>query len=298
MFGISLFRRRLALAFAAVLAAGALAVVAVHANATGTAATQPARALSPGLSGLLKRSPLKHAPALGPARLAEATAHAAAMTSDGPTVVSCRDALTTSVTLSANLNCDGEDGLTLGATGITLNLDGHYIAGSHEVADGTVGVRVVGTKDTVENGYVLGFQYGVVAEGAAGIVTAIQADEAGDGFELLGEGDKASKDTAVAVSGYGMVVEGVAVTVESNHLLNNPYGLVDGGLESKVLDNIADGNKADGILVGGGVPTVTGNVANFNGEYGIDAAPPAIDGGSNAAMGNGKAQQCYGVACA
>lgn len=45
----------------------------------------------------------------------------------------------------------------------------------------------------------------------------------------------------------------------------------------------------------GGSATVTGNVANFNGEYGIRAEFSAIDGGSNAATGNGKSAQCYGV---
>ncbi len=305
MFQISSIHRR-GILFAALLVAGAFAFVAVHASASGAkAAKRPtlgARSLR--LSGLAKiaslrdlpQASLKGAPALKPTVPAGATADAAALTAAGTaTTVSCGQTLTASVTLSANLDCEGEDGLTLGASGITLNLDGYGIFGSFGAEDGTFGVQALYAKDTVENGYVVGFDGGVVAGGTDTAVTGLQADDADDtGIALGGTGYKATDDTAAA-NGLGIAAEG-AGTVGFDHLLNNKgFGLLMFS-RGKVLDNIADGNGIDGIFASGLV-TVTGNVADFNSGYGIDANPPEIDGGSNKAMGNGKSEQCIGVVC-
>lgn len=301
MFGIGFLRRRLGVVFMAVLAAGALASVAVHASASGAkTAKLPARggrALR--LPGLAKVRSLKNTPEVSPSVTAGATSRAAALTPNGVTTVSCGETLFTSVTLSTNLSCEGQNGLTLAASGITLNLDGHYIYGSTGAEVHTQGVRALSAKDTVEDGYIVGFERGASAEGATDTVTGLQADHASFlGIFLEGADDKATNDTVVGSQTYGMFVEGSNDTAQSDHLLNNGDGLFVQSQDGKVLDNIADGNKNDGMVVEATpAATVTGNVADFNGEYGILAESPEIDGGSNKGSGNGTAEQCFGVVC-
>lgn len=294
MFGISFVRWRLGVVFAAVLAAGALAVLTVHASASGAGKVSgSARAQSLRMSGLLKQPSLKGTAALSQLE-AGASAHAAAMTATGPTTVSCEEKLTKSTTLSANLYCEGENGLVLDAAGITLNLDGHLIFGT-EGQD--LGVVADAAKDTVEHGYVIGFFAGVETDGASDVVTGVQADDGYAGFVLKGTANTASDDTASSDHDFGLYLDGSGETAQSDHLLNSQgEGIYSEGSENKLLDNIADGNAHSGIAAGY-LSTLTGNVANFNGEYGIDADPPVIDGGSNSATGNGTATQCYGVVC-
>jgi hypothetical protein len=43
--------------------------------------------------------------------------------------------------------------------------------------------------------------------------------------------------------------------------------------------------------------TLTRNVANDNGNLGIQAEPSVIDGGGNKAKGNGNPLQCVNVFC-
>jgi hypothetical protein len=133
-------------------------------------------------------------------------------------------------------------------------------------------------------------------------VTGVQADYANHAdIVLLGGHGKVIDDTAAATGlAEGILANGDADTVQSDHALNNAWiGIYDIGPEGKVLDNITDGNEGDGMVVAiAERTTVAGNVANFDAEYGIDAEVPVIDGGSNTATGNGKSEQCYGVVCA
>jgi len=71
--------------------------------------------------------------------------------------VRCGDTITTSVTLTRNLRCSG-DGLTIGADGITVNLNQHTISGS-----GTgKGITATERRDLiVRNGTIKEFQVGV-----------------------------------------------------------------------------------------------------------------------------------------
>ena len=65
--------------------------------------------------------------------------------------------------------------------------------------------------------------------------------------------------------------------------------------------NVVDRNRSerngdDGIDVD--VPaTISNNLANFNGDFGIEAVPGVTDGGGNKARGNGNPAQCLNVRC-
>ena len=56
-------------------------------------------------------------------------------------------------------------------------------------------------------------------------------------------------------------------------------------------------NSDDGIDTDNPQTTITGNIANNNGDLGIEAVPGTTDGGGNLASGNGNPAQCVGVSC-
>ncbi len=74
----------------------------------------------------------------------------------------CGDTLTANTTLTTNLDCSAYDGnaLTLGANGITLNLNGHKITG-YAGDDYDSGVLVEANNTVVTNGTIENFGYGV-----------------------------------------------------------------------------------------------------------------------------------------
>jgi parallel beta-helix repeat protein len=67
--------------------------------------------------------------------------------------------------------------------------------------------------------------------------------------------------------------------------------------DTLVKGNIADRNGDDGIDVEDSRTTVSHNTANGNGDLGIEAVPGVTDGGGNRARGNGNPAQCTYVAC-
>ncbi|MEV4755865.1 right-handed parallel beta-helix repeat-containing protein [Micromonospora sp. NPDC049559] len=74
--------------------------------------------------------------------------------------VACGDTVTADVVLTADLTCPG-DGLSIGADGVTVDLNGHTISGS---ATGT-GIQAVEVDDLrVRDGVIRGFTIGVLLE--------------------------------------------------------------------------------------------------------------------------------------
>lgn len=61
--------------------------------------------------------------------------------------------------------------------------------------------------------------------------------------------------------------------------------------------NIASNNLGNGIAVAGGGHTIRSNTANGNSGWGIHAAPGITDGGGNLASGNAESTQCFGILC-
>ena len=111
---------------------------------------------------------------VGGAALAATAASAAASP-----VLGCGDTVMASTTLQASIGpCNG-DGLHLGASGITLDLNGFTISGKHTGPQTTAGVFVFNqSNDVVENGTVTGFDGGVaILNGGSNTVTNINAHD-------------------------------------------------------------------------------------------------------------------------
>jgi hypothetical protein len=243
--------------------------------------------------------------------------------------VSCGQALTASVTLTADLSCPGSHGLVADANGIVVNLNGHTLTGdgSHDgvLVDGHTGV-------TIENGIVDDFSNGVAVQGHSDGSKVVNLRVFGNGTGVfVGSTDKAlvTKVTAVLNSVGLIIFSGTGVQVTANTVvessthgieLQDEAGLVASGNKSlnntdngfhvigattgSLTGNVADGNGANGFFVNPAVAglgsglVVSKNRAAFNGTFGIAAAAPgAIDGGGNVVQDNGTAAQCQDVAC-
>jgi hypothetical protein len=69
-----------------------------------------------------------------------------------------------------------------------------------------------------------------------------------------------------------------------------------GGFDDLIVRDGSIGNFGDGIEVAASSTRLTGNRADDNGDFGIDAVTGVADGGGNTASGNG-AGQCSNVFC-
>jgi len=237
--------------------------------------------------------------------------------------LTCGQTVTTSVTLTTNLfNCP-ENGLIVGASGITIDLGGHIISG---VPGSDVGV-FVGTFNsvTVTNGTISGFGYGVRAF-HPGRAMRVQSMRIGRNLRGIETSARASVITGNAIfdnDSFGIFLSGADAQVTSNTLQENSTGigtsvqpnlllsdnrvLSSGGSGVSVLsggatirNNVANGNGMFGISVSvtASQPArLRNNKAFFNTELGIDASPGTIDLSGNKAGANGDMHQCANIVC-
>lgn len=279
-------RRRLVVATA--LIAAVSAVVVVQAGASGVTLPTPAE-----LSSSSQQAP----GALRQKLAGQASATASAVVGSAAASVSCGQTITKSTTLTADLNCGASDGIDIGAKSVVLNLNGHFILGT----SGFAGVSTSFPSDTIENGYVLDFNTGVLASGASDVVSKmLMAYTASVGVRLFGSKDQLVGSTVESTSGYGVVDQGSGDTITGDHMLNNANdGLLVLGGGEVISGDVANGNTLNGINVSAApLATLTGNTADYNGAFGIRGVAPVIDGGKNAAKGNVTAVQCLDIVCA
>jgi hypothetical protein len=222
------------------------------------------------------------------------------------TNASCGQTLTASVTLNGDLVCSG-DGLIIAKASVVLNLNGHTITGDPGAASSNTGVRIDGTSDTVENGVITGFYYGVYTTGTTDTVLNMRVNHTFYGVVTFGSGAKVTNSTAAFNTYSGMYAAGTGATYSGDHELNNgSEGLaIYFGVKTLVTGNIANGNGYYGIRDLGAGTTLTKNTANFNGGDGIFVSNDAtvVDGAGNTAKGNDYVSgnplvQCQGVVCA
>jgi len=234
------------------------------------------------------------------------------------TPVTCGQTITVSIVIGNDLNCPSTVGLAVGHASITINLNGHTLAGNtgHYGIDGQSFSAV-----TLTNGTLSGWGIGVASNGAAVKVSGIRATGNSLGMILVGTGSSATanvvflnsvginadgpniKVTSNVVrenSGDGITVGGAGVVVQTNQSESNgSNGIRDGGIGTILTGNVSNANGSDGISsTTAPTATVASNTANYNGSFGIEASPGGKDGGLNKAKGNTQATQCKDVVCA
>ena len=155
--------------------------------------------------------------------------------------VACGSTITTSVTLTANVDCTSDttdNALTIGASGVTVNLNGYKILGPGPSAD-TVGILDNGYSGlTVENGTITGFYLYSELEGASGSdLTGIVLQH----LAFTGTGPSSESDTYGV---YGQYLDGAVLHSLTVDDIDEGIELVDS------QDSQVTGSKAQGTDVG------------------------------------------------
>jgi len=236
--------------------------------------------------------------------------------------VSCGQTLTESTILENDLtNCPG-DGLVAGADGITIDLDGHTIDGQTFPTGN--GIEISGFDQVVvKNGTITGFDVGVSIVFGADQTRVqdlrISGTAIGNGIEAQAQRAALTGNTVFGRA-IGIVAGGTATAAVGNTVKDNDTGILVGGrraavsrhtvlstaaigiqavaVAAAISGNVADANGDDGIDVTGATgATLAGNSASFNTLLGIDADGDAIDQAGNTATGNGSLHQCENVRC-
>ena len=276
------------------LAAAGLAiggVAAVHALASGgsTSPSSPTRLPSP------PRTPTGGRP-LAPPAGARPLAPQVSPNSLPAANVHCGEVVTASVTANTNLSCSST-GLIISGSNITVNLNGHYVAGG---SSGGVGILVSGSHDIVENGFVNGFATSVVVgaldsnQPTNDTVTGLQiVASQGDGIDVYAINTSVTNNAVGSNSGGGIATE---QTERGGIFKNNRISSNSGiGLDTTTAPAIRSSTTSSMATIRWHLPygnfaTVTGNTADFNGNDGIyNLSSTTIDGGGNLAKGNDRA---------
>jgi parallel beta-helix repeat protein len=222
---------------------------------------------------------------------------AAPASATATTEVSCGQTLTHSVRLANDLkDCPG-DGLVIGASGVTVDLNGHTIDGVATQIDdcdvrpsGPAGIQNSGGYDglTIKNGtlqqFSSGFNAGSDTEAMADsrLVHLVARDNRFSGLTMgSGAGDVTNDNRIVGntVTGNGcaagiVVNSGHGNLVSGNRATNNQTGiLICCSHDNAVTGNVAAGNGEDGIAVccgpGAYDNLVAGNEVRDNANIGI-----------------------------
>jgi hypothetical protein len=312
-------------------------------------------------------------PVLAAALVALAVAAPAAHAKPAPlTTVSCGQVITTSIRVANDLSgC--QTGLVVGASNITIDLNGHTIAGAGDTPFGAGVLNDQGyDRVTMRNGTVRDFTYGIYGEGASlnvvdritaldnlvgvgfvesdrititnsrasggqigfnlgfmttdsrvsrvttsdveqGVVLSVLSRnnlvERSDieainfGVQVFESSDHTISRNSITGAAIGVLVEGgsTGITVVRNEITDSSStGIsVTEAYDVVLRDNLVTDSAGDGIWVHAPAVDVllTRNRAYEDGQLGIRADAPVIDGGGNRAARNGDPRQCVGVTC-
>jgi parallel beta-helix repeat protein len=211
------------------------------------------------------------------------------------THVRCGDTVTSDTRLDSDLvNCSGP-GLVIGADDITIDLNGHTIAGD------LPGLSEAGVDDSlqydrivIENGTITGFYDGVLLKRASGsVLRQLTISNVIEGLHLLDSSDNTVEKNSVSrvPSGNGILLEGdsdrnrvekntvsganaaigIEATgpsatmipegnlVEKNELRANDFGVFLAGLRNRLEKNELRGNGIGVFLLGAGQNVIENN---------------------------------------
>ena len=205
---------------------------------------------------------------------------------DAAQQIQCGDTIDFNLTLRKDLTGCQNSGLIVGANDITINLNGHLIAGNGldnggndagiDNSGGFTGVTITGTRD--KPGIIRRFEQGVLVQGAgttSNLVRFLTTNRNTDGVHIESNGNTVRRVRAVANTDDGIGISGGdSNTIERSTVLENADDgielidpLADPPQSNQVLDNVARGNANEGIhLDGANSNTVSRNNASANGR--------------------------------
>jgi len=236
---------------------------------------------------------------------------AAASKPKGVQITSCGQTVTEDAVLAQDLTCPGT-GIFVGASGITIDLNGHFLRGNNS---GPWGISDLTGFDhvTIENGVVRNFTKGIVgwnwadnvrvsnvvasANGSNGIdIMGVSAKIIGSttawngqaGIQIQGDSASVTSSTVVRNGAEGISLHGDAPAVKSSSAVaNNPSGILLEGDSASITASTASANALHGVLAVGASAVVRSTTAAANSGHGIDAWGDAATLKGNRAYGNG-----------
>jgi hypothetical protein len=215
----------------------------------------------------------------------------ASMAQASPTLITgCGQSVTTSAVLTQNLVCAG-DGIVVGASGITIDLQGFVVRGDRGAGD--YGIDDTGGWDrvAVKNGVVRNFDFGVLAPSRANRLAISNLVTAGNtqvGVFVAGGLASVTSSTASGNGSYGIYTSGTWTAITSSTVFGNGSdGIALHGDLGNVMLSTASGNLERGIVIVGANVLVKASSAFGNGTAGIFVAGDAAAVRGNFADGNG-----------
>jgi parallel beta-helix repeat protein len=184
-------------------------------------------------------------------------------------VLTCGQTITQSTVLDNDLTGCANNGIVVGANNITLDLNGHTVAGTAASGD-QAGLALVGrTGVTVRNGTVRNFDVGVVIEGGSG--NTVEAVNALDNIAYNGTTNRGGDGIAILSSTNNRILR-------NNTVNNGPYSgigiytVVDSG-HPRATSGVSSGNVVDGNVVNHNIEGHTPNNVVNNDNIGIRLEP-------------------------
>lgn len=186
--------------------------------------------------------------------------------------VQCGDVIAKDTTLDGDLSCRG-DGLTVVASGVTVDLAGHTIAGS-----GTdEGVSVWAGDVTITGGTITDFAYGAYTDGPRGTTLHdVVLRRNGTGLHCQFAPECRIEQSVVRDNGVGIRIyspdggDPEPTVIRRNEIVLNVTGVRTTGESALVAHNRVAQNSGDGISSSFGRPVgVVRNLVSGNGEEGV-----------------------------
>jgi hypothetical protein len=208
----------------------------------------------------------------------------------GVPITACAQTVAQNAYLAQNLTCPSEDGIDVGAPGITIDLGGHLLRGNDAIGhDGiyvqsNAGVRIM-------NGTIRDFEDGIQATPGADNLAITNVAVSGNvyGAYLEVNGVVISSSSFSGNDGHGIFINGYGFTFTSSSADGNHTDGIYGPFASaaKIQSSDASGNCLNGFDLAGVRQTIRGSTASGNGFVGfyIDGDLAQIRG--NRAEGNG-----------
>ena len=133
-------------------------------------------------------------------------------------ITTCGQVVRTNALLTRDLGCAGRAGVVVGASGITINLNGFTVHGDR--SSGRYGIDDLNGFDrvTVENGVVRNFDYGLVGFGANRLVVSglVVSGNTSGGIFVVGSTPQIQSSKALRNGEDGIYVLGTSATVQSS----------------------------------------------------------------------------------
>lgn len=191
--------------------------------------------------------------------------------------LACGQTVTADTTLDRDLEGCAEDGLIIGAAGVTLDLNGHWITGSAVGSTGS-GVLIAADDATVRNGRVAGFSVGVAADAQQGFGFDFRLDS----LELVRNGIGVSAFDPGGLTGH-------FATIESSEISRNAdRGISASFYNVTVTDSMIRRNGGDGIHTLESPGRYEGNDISNNGGTGLVLDDHVATMVGNRIHGNGR----------